>query len=312
MHKRRFSIRGAGFLLLCLAAAGGATAGCGGDSSACATDVCSGRGDTAPCAPDACSGCGDTAACAPDACPGCGDTAAPPTDVCPGRGDTTPPAPEVRASGEVAQPADPEAAQQVPAFSFLTGSDALSVALTGAFEAYVMAPGTDEAAQAMFRKQREAAAYFATHRAEAADLVLAELAAQPAPGERTKQLAFHLLGEIGGERAVQFLFDQARADIPPDTELLDSNTSPGFVARKLRFGALTALGRVAVQGDAAARDRLLDLVEAIAERDARALAIRFYYAASPSRSKAKAQLLRRLPPAERFLAHVTYQGGLMP
>lgn len=205
-------------------------------------------------------------------------------------------------------PADP-AAMTAPRFSFHAGQDALSRALSAAHLAFVTAPATKEQAEALAQQRKEAAAALARDPEGAAAKIIAELAAveqaDPADEEGLLDL-LHLLGEVESAQGFAFLHDFALREppeLPPDQPEAHRNARAALLL--LRPLAVQQLGRRAVRGSQAAKVKLLELVGA-ARGDVLAVAIRNYYRASKLRFKAKRELMAKLKPADRYLAHQVY------
>lgn len=209
-------------------------------------------------------------------------------------------------SGQEAVPIDPVTGQETQTFAFLGESDALSSALTDAFDAYVTAP-TDEASMVqLFVRRKSAMQYLAAHADEAAAKILGELNGRNPLDERAWRIGFHLLGLFESQAGIDFLSAQAALAVTPGSDPQDSPFDPVSVQGRLRRAAVHALGGIAVRGSATARGKLLDLVGTAGRLDVKAEAIKAFYAASPSRSKAKDLLMAKLQPGERYLVHETF------
>ncbi|MFH1809690.1 MAG: hypothetical protein ABIJ09_13165 [Pseudomonadota bacterium] len=231
-------------------------------------------------------------------CEGCGESP-------PASGDSGFVLADASIDGGVAAlpPADPVAGQETATFSFLGQSDALSTALTDAYDAYVEAPTNESEMQQLFARQKSAMQYFAAHPDDSAQKVVDELADRSPVDERSWRIGYHLLGLFESQQGITFLYDQAAAPVPADPDPQDSAMSPAAVKSRLRRAAVHALGSVAVRGSANARSKLLDLVGVAGGIDLKAEAAKGFYAASPSRSKAKKLLEAKLGPEERYLVN---------
>jgi hypothetical protein len=209
-------------------------------------------------------------------------------------------------SEKVPVPADPTAGQETALFAFESGTDEISKNLTDAYKAFVTAPKDEASFKAMFETQKKTKQYFDAHAEDTAQRIIDELTGRDARDERGWSIGLHLLGMFESAKGIQFLFDKAKADLEDNPSPIDSDTDKRAVQNRLRLLAVIELGGIAVRGSEPAKLRILDVVQIGKDLEIKGAAIKAFYAASVSRSKAKEIMKSKLKPEERYLLNEVY------
>jgi hypothetical protein len=196
-------------------------------------------------------------------------------------------------------PHNPTAAD--PLFRFEEQRDPVSRALVTAYRAYLATPADQAEYDRNARGLAEARGTLRGNGKAATAILLDELRrlSSPADHDRERHLLLWLLADTATPEALAALADVASA--PPQPEGFE-----GIPAIEQGV-ALAQLGRVAATPNRGAREQILRVIARAGRNPAlRRQAIAAYYNVSPSRFRARREIVAVLPAAERYLAHQTF------
>lgn len=188
-------------------------------------------------------------------------------------------------------------------FGFELEKDDLSAALVVLLETYRATPADEKQASVLAERRRTALAYVQQRGFEATLRLIAELRNVPGTRRQATHSLIHLIGDVNTALGAEYLQALALRPLPERTVAApEAGVDPRDVSLGERIAAVDALGRCAVQGNAAAKAALLGLVsrgDALVRRHA----IEVYYRVSPQRWRAKRTLDRLLAPEDQWLLH---------
>ncbi len=187
-------------------------------------------------------------------------------------------------------------------FSFQGRADATDEAIDELYQTFMARPTSAEQWAALDDRAAAARQAIRADGAEVTDRLLLELDAVAATNERARRILFHLLAEASTERGFDYLTGVATMTLPEATALEESHepSRDRDFLLMVRHHAVSELARMAMSGEALAKDRLLTIVET-GDRLIRPPAIAAYYAASLERWRAKRVMKTRLPPSAHYL-----------
>lgn len=187
-------------------------------------------------------------------------------------------------------------------FSFQGRADATDEAIDDLYQAFMSRPKSADEWATLDDRAAAARQAIRADGAEVTDRLLLELDAVAATNERARRILFHLLAEAATARGFDYLTGVATMTLPEAPEVEESHepSRDRDFLLIVRHHAVSELARMAMSGEALAKDHLLTIVET-GDREIKPPAVAAYYAASQERWRAKREMKMRLPPSAHYL-----------